>query len=192
MANGQANWELDTSNGRTGSSWRRVVWASLVLVLLLPLLLMRFTEEVDWSGGDFVVAGALLGGVGLAFELALRQSSQLTYRVAVGIALFATLLLVWVSLAVGIIGSEGNQANLMYVGVLAAGGVGTWMARLRPSGMARTLLGMALVQLLVTAIAVLGDLGAPGSGARELIVMNAVFVVPFCASSFLFRRAGRT
>ena len=43
------------------------------------------------------------------------------YRSAVGIALGAAVILVWLSLGVGIIGADGDPANLMYFGVLAVG-----------------------------------------------------------------------
>lgn len=58
-------------------------------------------------------------------------------------ALAAAFILIWVNLAVGIIGDEGNSANLMYVGVLAAGIIRAIITRGQPPGMARTLSVMA-------------------------------------------------
>ena len=55
-------------------------------------------------------------------------------------------MLVWINLAVGIIGSEDNPANLMYGGVLAVGVAGAVAARFRPGGMARALAATALAQ----------------------------------------------
>jgi hypothetical protein len=46
------------------------------------------------------------------------------YRSAIGVALAAAFILVWLSLGVGIIGKDGDPANLMYFGVLAVGIVG--------------------------------------------------------------------
>jgi len=60
-----------------------------------------------------------------------------TYRFAVGIALAAAFILVWLSLGVGIIGRDGDPANVMYFGVLAVGIIGALIARFRPRGMAR-------------------------------------------------------
>jgi hypothetical protein len=51
------------------------------------------------------------------------------YRAAVGVAIAAAFILVWMNLAVGIIGSEDNPANLMYGGVLAIGIIGAVIAR---------------------------------------------------------------
>ena len=88
-------------------------------ILLLVWLAMQITDEVAWNMADFVIAGALLFGTGLAYELVARKVDSIAYRAAVGVALAAALLLVWMNLAVGIIGSEDNPANLMYIGVLA-------------------------------------------------------------------------
>ncbi len=52
----------------------------------------------------------------------------MAYRFAVGVALAAAFLLVWMNLAVGLIGSEDNPANLMYFGVLAVGFIGAIIA----------------------------------------------------------------
>ena len=184
--------------GRRGSRWRIAAWAAIVaLVLMVPLVAMQFTDEVVWTLDDFIFAGVLLGSVGLTYELAARMTGNTAYRVAVGLALAAALLLVWVNGAVGIIGSEDNPANLLYGGVLAAGIIGAIIARFRPPGMARALLAMALAQALVPVIALiiwkpdvtssvdafLGTLGVLG--------VNAFFAMLFVGSAWLFRKAAR-
>jgi hypothetical protein len=58
-------------------------------ILLLPLVAMQLTDEVDWGVADFVFAGALLGGTGLLLERAVRKPASLAYRagaVAIGAA----------------------------------------------------------------------------------------------------------
>src|SRR5688572_31081806 len=103
-------------------------------ILLLPLLAMQITDEVVWDQADFAVAGALLVGTGLMYELAARKAGNIAYRAAVGVALAAALLLVWLNLAVGVIGTENDLANVMYIGVLAVGIIGAIIARFRPHG----------------------------------------------------------
>lgn len=174
--------------GRPGSLWRVAAWAAAALVLILPLVAMQFTDEVNWTVFDFVFAAALLLGVGVLFELAVRKTSDTAYRAAVGIALLAALLLVWVNGAVGIIGSEDNPANLMYGGVLAVGIIGAGLARFRPSGMARTLFAAAIAQVFVTGIALIGGLGSPLSGPLEIVALIGIFVL-LCVSASLFRAA---
>ena len=87
-------------------------------LLLLPLLAMQFTNEVVWDVADFIVVGVLLLGTGLTYKLAAIKVGNIVYRSAVGLALTAAFILIWVNGAVGIIGSENNDANLMYGGVL--------------------------------------------------------------------------
>lgn len=53
-------------------------------ILLLPLLAMQFTDEVAWDLADFAVAGALLFGAGLTYELVARKAGNIAYRAAGG------------------------------------------------------------------------------------------------------------
>lgn len=114
-----------------------------------------------------------------------------TYRTAVGVALAAALLLAWLSLGVGIIGRDGDPANVMYFGVLAVGLVGAVIARFRPGGMARALFATALAQSAVAAIALAAGLGRPWSGPLELLLLNGFFVAMFAGSGWLFHRAAQ-
>jgi hypothetical protein len=113
------------------------------------------------------------------------------YRATVGVALAAAFLLVWLSLGVGIIGKDGDPANVMYLGVLAVGIAGVIIARLQPQGMARALLATALAQALVTAIALFAKMGLPYSPPAEILLLNGFFIAMFAGSAWLFRRAGR-
>mgnify|MGYP006299623595 CR=1 FL=1 len=159
--------------------------------LAVPLVAMQLTAEVNWTPGDFAFAGALIFGTGFAFELALRATASTAYRWAVGLALAAGFLLVWVNGAVGIIGSSDNSANLMYAGVLAVGVSGAFVARLRPRGMARAMVAAAVAQALVALIAIGYGLGRPYSGALELLLLNGFWVGLFLTSAGLFRSAAQ-
>jgi hypothetical protein len=58
-------------------------------ILLLPLVAMQITDEVDWGLADFALAAALLGGTGLLLELGTRRPRNLAYRaaaIAIGVA----------------------------------------------------------------------------------------------------------
>ena len=80
-----------------------VLSLAAVFILLLPLLAMQFTDEVVWDLTDFAVAGALLFGAVLTYELLARTVDKIVYKVAAGVAVMAVLLLVWIQLAVGLI-----------------------------------------------------------------------------------------
>lgn len=83
---------------------------STALILLIPLIAMQFTDEVNWSLLDFVLAGTLLLGTGLICELVLRKVKKTGLRVAICVTVLLILLFIWAELAVGIIGSpiSGN------------------------------------------------------------------------------------
>lgn len=80
-----------------------VLTASVGLILLVPFAAMQFTDEVAWTPADFVAAGALLFGAGLAYLLLTRKARG--RRVALAMATALVLLLVWAELAVGVFGT---------------------------------------------------------------------------------------
>jgi len=181
----------ENGGGRRGSRLRIAAWAAAALILLLPLFAMQVTDQVVWDVADFAFFGALLVGAGVTYELAARKTGNTAYRAAVGVALAAAFILVWVNLAVGVIGTERDDANLMYGGVLAVGIIGAIIARFQPDGMARALFATALAQALVAVIALLAGLGSPWSGPGEILILNGFFVALFVGSAWLFRKAAR-
>ena len=85
----------------------RLVWifATVGVLLSLPLIAMQFTNEVNWSPADFIVAGVLLVGTGLFCELVMRKVKTTRKRVILIGVVLLVLLLVWIELAVGIFGT---------------------------------------------------------------------------------------
>lgn len=81
------------------------ILAIAVALLLIPLIAMNFTNEVNWKILDFLMAGILLLGAGLILELILRKIKTVRYRILLGFGLFLLLLLIWAELAVGIFGT---------------------------------------------------------------------------------------
>ena len=177
---------MENGSGRRGNSWRIVVWGTAGFLLLLPLGAMQFSKEVRWTLSDFVVFGAMLLVACGTYELATRLSGHTAYRAAVGVAVVGGFLLVWMNLAVGIIGSEEHSANLMFAGVLAVGAIGGFITRFRPHGMARALVATALAQALVAVIALIA-----GLGAIPLLILTGVYVALWLTSAGLFRKAAR-
>jgi hypothetical protein len=180
----------------SGINWRELfrvaTWVLAALVLLLPLVAMQFTAEVVWDGPDFAVAGAFLFGACGAYELAARRTNDVSYLAAVGVVLLTAVLLIWVNLAVGIIGSEGNPANLMYGGTLCVGIIGAIVARFRPRGMARALTATAVAQTVVGIVALVAGLGSTAANwPAVIVVLTGFFAALWLASAWLFRRAAR-
>jgi len=169
------------------------IMLAAAFILMLPLLAMQITDEVVWGPIDFAFAGALLFGTGLTFELAARKTGDFAYRAAVVVALGATFILIWGNAAVGIIGDEGNLANLMYIGVLAVGFIGVIIARFQPHGMARAMFATAIAQALVTGIALVAGMHRyPGSSVSEILKLNGFFIALWVGSALLFRRTSAT
>ncbi len=168
-----------------GRPWRIACWATGALMLAVALILKQFIGEPSWID-NLAQTGTLLIGVGIAVELTSRKTGQAAYRAAVGLALGSALLLGWVNVAVGIIGSEDNEANLMYGGVIVLGAIGAVIARFKPEGMARALFATALAQTLVAGIGLVGQMG---SGPLEIVTINGFFVALFVGSAVLFSKA---
>lgn len=171
---------------------RIVGWVLIAGLLLAPAIAMQVTDEVRWTTSDFVFAAIVLIGAGGLAELALRASRDGSYRIGAGLAVLASVLLVWINGAVGIIGSEDHPANLLYLAVIAAVFVGAVASRFRAGGLSITLACAAALQVLIGTVAVLRGWGA-GSEAwpRPVIVLSLVFALIWLAAAGLFRRAAR-
>ena len=167
------------SNG--WSRWRMAMWGVAAFLLLLPLVAMRFTREVNWEAGDFLVMGIMLTVACGTCEMAARISGNGAYRAAVGIAVVISFLLVWINLAVGIIGTEDNVLNLMYGGVIAVAVVGSLVAGFRAAGMAKAMFAAAAAQLLVAVVAQIEGHFTWG--------LTLFFVLLWLVSAGLFRKA---
>ena len=82
-----------------------IILAIVAGLLLIPFVAMQFTNEVRWSGFDFLVMGILLAGTGLVCELILRKVKKTSNRLVLCLAVVGVLVLVWMELAVGIFGT---------------------------------------------------------------------------------------
>ena len=167
-----------------GYPWRAAGWGGAAFVLLLPLV-----TGAPWTLSDYVFMGIMLGGVGLGLELALRKGNP-AYTMAAGAALAAAFLLVWINGAVGIIGSETEAANTLFLGVLAVALLGGLAALFRPASMSWAMAAAALAQLSVPLVA---SLLMPEAMAAvwqpKVVVLTAIFTGMWLVSAWLFRRA---
>ncbi len=103
-----------------GRSWRLLGWSFALLLLLTPLVAKRFTEEVQWTTGDFLVFGTMLAAAGLLLEGLFRLSADRAWRVAAGLGVLAGFGLLWAQGAVGLVGEGNNAAS---VAILAGAGI---------------------------------------------------------------------
>ena len=175
----------DARHSKKGHKALRIlVWGAAVSLFLLPWAAMQFTSEVNWTGSDFVVFGGMLLLACGSCEIALRVATGTCYLLAAGLAVLGVFLQVWANLAVGIIGNEGNPANLMFLAIPVIGVLGALISRFRPAGMVLTLAAMALTQCLI-AIAAWIWVDA------NILVMTVLFSLWWMTSAGLFSKAAR-
>ena len=131
---------------------RIVGWGTILLLIMLPAVATQFTSEVNWTMADSAFAIVMLGGVGLACEMAVRANGCWAYRGGVAIALAAGLLLLWANAAVGIIGAESDDLYLWFDLVPLLALIGATGARFRAGGMAVAMLATAVAQMVVATV----------------------------------------
>ena len=178
---------------RLTSTLRLIGWTIVAGLLITPAIAMRFTDEVQWTSSDFVFAGVVLIGAGAIAELAVRASGDWSYRIGAGLAVLASVLLLWINGAVGIIGSEDNPANLLYLAVILAALVGAVASRFRSAGLSLAMASAAGLQAVIGALAVSRGWGEGSENwPQPVIVLSIVFCLIWLASASLFHRAART
>lgn len=82
-----------------------VIPIAVLSLLLIPLIAMQFTNEVKWSGFDFLIMGVLLLIAGTAIELVRRKFKNNSKKWLIIAAVVVVFLLIWAELAVGIFGT---------------------------------------------------------------------------------------
>jgi hypothetical protein len=158
-------------------------WVAVAILLVLPLVAMQFTREVNWTAEDFIAAGIILGSAGLGTEFLVRQSSSHAYRIGAILAVLAMFLTIWSNLAVGMIGNEDNSYNLLFFGVIVTALLGMILARFKAAGMAGTMLVAGIAQAVVGAFGISADrLGG---------VLSMGFAGPWLLAAALFWYAAR-
>ena len=143
---------------------------------------------MNWSTADFAFAAALIGTLVLGIWLAIRLNRHLLYRAAFLLTLAGSLVLIWINGAIGVIGSAGNPANLLFGIVLLIGLVGMVASRFRAGGMSATLLIMAVIQTGIGTTAIALNLGDGGAlWPWDTFAATAVFTTIWLAASLGFR-----
>lgn len=152
---------------------RIAVWGGAALLILAPAVAMRLGDGMEWSSGDFVLVGAvLLAGCGL-FELLMRRTDRWAYRGGALVAVAAAFLTFLAAGAVGLIGSEDEPANALYLAVIA----------LAAAGAAAAAAGANVLAGLAAAV-----LAADLAGA---VLATALFTPMWLLSAWLFGKAAR-
>ena len=82
-----------------------IILMAIAIILLIPLIAMQFTNEVNWTSSDFIMMGVLLSGTGLLSEFVMRKVKSIDNRILIIGAILLVFILIWAELAVGIFGT---------------------------------------------------------------------------------------
>lgn len=122
--------------------------------------------------------------------LTTQQSKKVAYRIASIIAVVAVLLLFWINGAVGIIGNSRNDANILYIGVIAIAFLGCVATGFKPVGNAWSMIAAAIAQTVIGGFAIAFNLGATGPlWPFDLLLLTLFFVLLWLGAALLFFRA---
>lgn len=173
------------------NGWRVLRWGIAAVLLLTPAVMMQVSDEWNWGPASFVLAGVMICGPILVYERTARLWPSLAYRGGVAMALIVSFLLIWINLAVGIVG-EDNPVNLSFFLLVFTSAVGAFAARFQPDGMARAMLGTAAVQMLLAiAIATAPSTQREPGGAVGVLVLCGFFAGLWLISAALFHKASK-
>lgn len=153
-------------------------------ITLLPLCASAFVEDWHWGPSGFLVFGAFVFIAALGYQAVANNANSRAYKFAAGLAVTTTFILMWTNF---VLAADANTANLIFLCVVPIGIIGAVIARLKPRGMALTLAGMTIAQLLL----IVSNPSA-ALGAVPVIGLNGVYAVLFGASALLFRHSETT
>lgn len=183
----------ETITRRGKGLWRIPMWGLVAAALITPAVAMRFTSEVKWTASDFVFAGVVLGGAALIIELVVWRAKSMAYRAGVALSVLASVLLVWITGAVGVIGTEEHPANLLFLGVIGAAFLGSLISGLRAKGMSRAAFVAAVLQALIGIVALGAGWGSSDPGwPLDIVASTGVFTALWLAAAVLFGKAAET
>ena len=116
------------------------------------------------------------------------EPGRIAYRIAAGVAIAASLLQVWINLAVGIVGNEDNPVNLGFFGVVVTAAACAFTARFRADGMARAMLAVGAVQATLAVVVATAPSTARDEpmGAIGVLTLSGFFTALWLVSAALF------
>jgi hypothetical protein len=115
-----------------------------------------------------------------------KPSAGLAYRAGVAVAVLASLLIVWTTIV------RDDGSGMSFFLLVMAAGVGGFAAWFRAAGLARTMIGVAVMQVLLgIAIATAPVTAAVPDGAARALLFSGVFAALWLVSAACFRAAAQ-
>ena len=78
----------------------------VAILLLIPLVAMQLTNEVNWSLFDFIIMGTMLTITGLLGQIIFKKVNNTKHRLILMVAIVMIFFLIWAELAVGLLGTR--------------------------------------------------------------------------------------
>jgi hypothetical protein len=81
-----------------------------LFLLLIPLIGMTFTDEINWTQFDFIIMGSLLIFLSIGINFVSNCTKNIKNRILYIVILVLIFMLLWAELAVGVFGTpfSGN------------------------------------------------------------------------------------
>ena len=153
----------------------------------LATLLAKEDRRMNWTLGDFVFAGAMLGALVFGAFALFRLKRSRAYRIGLFVFILASVLLLWITGAVGIVGNSDNDANMLYPGFLAASILASLIFRFRSLWLSRILATLSLGLVFIAGAALILGWGTTGAAwPWDVIFGSGVFAFLFMAAAWLF------
>lgn len=166
--------------------WRIARWGVAAALVATPAVMMQFSDEWDWGPASFVLAGTVIGSLLLLYEFAARMNGDWAYRAGVAIVLLTAFLTVWST----IVRDDGTGAGFFLL--IMAAGVGAFAAWFEAGGMARAMLGVAIMQALYALAIATAPVTARVEGAvAHALVSGGIATAMWLIAAALFWVAAR-
>ena len=160
--------------------WRIARWLGVVVLLLIPLAMMQVVPDWNWGPGAFVLAGIVIGGPVLLYEVAARRSASTAYGLGAAVALATAFVTVWTT----IVRDDGN--GLGFFGAVFTAAACAFAVKGKAEGMARGMLATAGVQALLAWLVATAPITQE---PMRILMLSGAFCVLWLASAALFQRS---
>lgn len=112
-------------------------------------------------------------------------NGRLAFRMGIALAAVTSLLIMWTT----IVRDDSGEAAIMLIMAAAAG---SYAVKFQPAGMARTMVGVSVMQAALGALAATAPITATyPDGPLKAVLFNGAFSLLWLGSAVLFRAAGR-
>lgn len=76
-----------------------------IALLLIPLIAMQWTSDVNWTAADFFIMGAMIVGFGSVLVVYMEVARSRKQKILFTVIMLILFALIWAELSVGIFGT---------------------------------------------------------------------------------------